>query len=90
MLAAVGLFWFMDAILKTLTGSYPATQVAAMRGLAALPLVEYTALAWGVGLDWLLWRTGPDPITLVGGAIVIGSGRYLIRKEKIKDLAAAP
>ncbi len=29
----------MDAILKTLAGSYPATQVAAMRGLCAWPLV---------------------------------------------------
>lgn len=39
MLIAVGAFSLMDAALKTLTGSYPALQVAALRGLAALPLV---------------------------------------------------
>lgn len=39
MLVAVGAFSLMDAVLKTLTGSYPAMQVAALRGLAALPLV---------------------------------------------------
>ena len=39
MLIAVGAFSLMDAVLKTLTGSYPALQVAALRGLAALPLV---------------------------------------------------
>ncbi|HEU4776307.1 MAG TPA: DMT family transporter [Telluria sp.] len=43
--------------------------------------LEYTALAWGVGLDWLLWRTLPDQFTLIGAAIIIGSGIYLIRHE---------
>jgi drug/metabolite transporter (DMT)-like permease len=42
---------------------------------------EYSALAWGVGLDWLLWRTLPDQFTLIGAAIIIGSGIYLIRHE---------
>jgi len=43
---------------------------------------EYTALAWGVALDWLLWRTLPDQFTLLGAAIIIGSGVYLIRHER--------
>ncbi|SHH25119.1 DMT family transporter [Massilia sp. CF038] len=43
--------------------------------------LEYTALAWGVGLDWLLWQTLPDHYTLIGAAIIIGSGIYLIRHE---------
>ncbi|WP_026354056.1 DMT family transporter [Massilia niastensis] len=43
---------------------------------------EYSALAWGVGLDWLLWRALPDGFTLLGAAIIIGSGLYLIRHEK--------
>lgn len=43
---------------------------------------EYSALAWGVGLDWLLWRALPDGYTLLGAAIIVGSGLYLIRHEK--------
>jgi drug/metabolite transporter (DMT)-like permease len=43
--------------------------------------LEYTALAWGVALDWLLWRTVPDHFTLLGGAIIIGSGLVLLRRE---------
>jgi drug/metabolite transporter (DMT)-like permease len=43
---------------------------------------EYTALAVGIGIDWLLWHTLPDGATLLGGAIIIGSGLYLIRHEK--------
>jgi drug/metabolite transporter (DMT)-like permease len=42
---------------------------------------EYAALAWGVGFDWLLWRALPDMYTLLGAAIIIGSGIYLIRHE---------
>ena len=42
---------------------------------------EYSALAWGMGLDWLLWRTLPDEYTLLGAAIIIASGIYLVRRE---------
>jgi drug/metabolite transporter (DMT)-like permease len=42
---------------------------------------EYAALAWGVGFDWLLWRTLPDEYTVLGAAIIIASGFYLIRHE---------
>ena len=43
---------------------------------------EYTALAWGMGLDWVLWQTVPGYSTLLGGAIIIGSGLYLVRQER--------
>ena len=42
---------------------------------------EYTALVWGVGLDWALWHTLPAAITLLGAAVIIASGVYLIRHE---------
>ena len=42
---------------------------------------EYSALAWGVLIDWMLWQTLPDRYTLIGAAIIIGSGIYLIRHE---------
>ena len=51
---------------------------------------EYTALAWGMLLDGLLWHTLPQARTLLGGAIIIASGLYLIRQERIKDLVVTP
>jgi drug/metabolite transporter (DMT)-like permease len=42
---------------------------------------EYTALACGIAIDWLFWQALPDQITLIGAAIIIGSGLYLIRHE---------
>jgi len=49
---------------------------------AVIAPFEYTALAWGVGLDWLLWQALPDGATLLGGAIIIGSGIYLVHGER--------
>lgn len=43
---------------------------------------EYTALAWGAGLDWMLWKKVPGTPTFIGAAVVIASGIYLIRRER--------
>jgi drug/metabolite transporter (DMT)-like permease len=53
------------------------------RGQASLIApFEYTALAWGLGLDWLLWQALPDRIVLLGAAIVVASGLYLLWSER--------
>jgi drug/metabolite transporter (DMT)-like permease len=51
---------------------------------------EYTALAWGIAIDWLMWQTLPDQTTLIGAAIIIGSGLYLIRHETAHAEAEHP
>jgi drug/metabolite transporter (DMT)-like permease len=51
---------------------------------------EYTALAWGIAIDWLMWHTLPDQTTLIGAAIIIGSGLYLIRHETAHAEAEHP
>jgi drug/metabolite transporter (DMT)-like permease len=51
---------------------------------------EYSALAWGMVLDWLLWQRLPDSIALIGAMVIIASGVYLIRKEKVHAEAEHP
>jgi drug/metabolite transporter (DMT)-like permease len=51
---------------------------------------EYTAMAWGVALDWLLWRALPDGYTVLGAAIIIGSGVYLARHESVHPETILP
>jgi drug/metabolite transporter (DMT)-like permease len=51
---------------------------------------EYTALACGIAIDWVLWQTLPDKYTLIGAAIIIGSGLYLIRHETAHAEAEHP
>ena len=49
---------------------------------------EYTALFWGITIDWVVWSALPSLRVLTGGAIVVGSGLYLIWRER--QLALAP
>jgi drug/metabolite transporter (DMT)-like permease len=69
MLAGVAAFAFMDAGLKLLTAHYPAAEVAALRGLSALPVVFLWALyAGGVRqLVQVRW-----PLHLVRGVLSVG------------------
>lgn len=61
------------------------------RGEASLiaPL-EYTALVWGVLLDATLWGVLPDEVTWLGAAIIVVSGLYLLRRERIHAEAEHP
>jgi drug/metabolite transporter (DMT)-like permease len=51
---------------------------------------EYTALAWGVAIDWLLWQALPDGYTLLGAGIIIASGIYLVRREAVHKESEHP
>lgn len=44
---------------------------------------EYSALVWGVCLDLALWNVLPDGVTWIGAGIIVVSGLYLLRREKI-------
>lgn len=63
-------------------GQLAITEAFAKGEASSVAPFEYTALAWAVGLDWLLWQTLPDGFTMLGAAIIIGSGLYLLRHEK--------
>jgi drug/metabolite transporter (DMT)-like permease len=58
--------------------------------LAAPPVVaplEYTALAWGILFDWLLWATAPSLRMLTGAFIIVASGIYVINRERFASAA---
>ena len=57
---------------------------------SAVAPFEYTALAWAVALDWVFWHAVPDAYTLAGGAIIIASGIYLIRREAPREMVVVP
>lgn len=50
---------------------------------SAVAPFEYTALAWGIGLDYAIWAALPDGYTLAGAGIIIGAGLFLLRHEKV-------
>jgi drug/metabolite transporter (DMT)-like permease len=50
--------------------------------------LEYTALAWGMFFDWLIWTTAPSSRMLTGAAIIVASGLYVIHRERNVAVAA--
>ncbi len=58
------------------------------RGEASLvaPL-EYSALLWGTLLDVALWGVLPDAVTWAGAGIIVASGLYLLRRERVRGAA---
>ncbi|MGH8195043.1 MAG: DMT family transporter [Woeseiaceae bacterium] len=51
---------------------------------------EYSTLFWGVLLDLVLWGVLPGPIVFVGAAVIVGSGLYLIHRERKPQLVIPP
>lgn len=75
--------YLLAALAVTGFGGQLAITEAFRHGQAsAVAPFEYTALAWGLGVDWLFWNTLPDGYTLLGGAIIVASGLYVVRHEK--------
>ena len=45
--------------------------------------LEYTALAWAMAFDLALWSVLPTSRMLVGASIIIASGIYVFRRERL-------
>ena len=71
-------------------GQYAITEAFRLGEASLIAPLEYTALIWGVALDLALWGVLPDAITWLGAAIIIASGLYLIRREKVHAEAEHP
>ncbi|MDZ7937548.1 MAG: DMT family transporter [Rhodoferax sp.] len=57
---------------------------------SAVAPFEYTALGWSLGIDWVLWNVLPDAYTLLGAAIIVVSGLYVLRHEQVHATAEHP
>ena len=71
-------------------GQWAVTEAFRRGEASVIAPFEYTALAWGIGLDWVLWRTAPGVVTLAGAAVIIASGVYLFRRERVHVEAEHP
>ncbi|WP_343226772.1 DMT family transporter [Lysobacter arvi] len=71
-------------------GQYAITEAFRLGEASAIAPLEYTALVWGVLFDLTFWGVLPDAVTWVGAAIIVGSGLYLIRRERVHAEAEHP
>ena len=71
-------------------GQYAITDAFRRAAASRIAPLEYTALIWGIILDRVLWNTLPDAVTLCGAAVIVASGLYLIRRERVHAEAEHP
>ena len=71
-------------------GQYAITEAFRRGEASVVAPFEYSALAWGLGLDFALWGTIPDAAMFGGAAIIIGAGLYLVRREQVHAEAEHP
>ena len=63
-------------------GQYLITEAFRLAPASLVAPYEYTALVWAVGIDWAVWQALPGARMLVGSAIVVGAGLYLLHRER--------
>lgn len=56
---------------------------------AVVAPVEYSALLWGLGIDWVFWSVAPNATVLAGAALVIVAGVYVAWRERHPPASAA-
>lgn len=71
-------------------GQWAITEAFRLGEASAVAPLEYSALLWGVLLDATLWGVLPGAVTWLGAAIIIASGLYLLRRERVHAEAEHP
>lgn len=67
-------------------GQYAVTEAFRLGEASLIAPLEYTALVWGVLLDLGLWGVLPDGGTWIGAGIIVASGLYLLRRERVSHI----
>ena len=90
LLVAINVKMVLALALSGFFGQLAITKAFSTGKASVVAPFEYSALAWGVAIDWLLWQTLPDGYTLLGAGIIIASGIYLVRREAVHVEAEHP
>lgn len=58
------------------------TQAFRLASPSIIAPFEYTALVWGLGFDVFVWQVWPDHDMLLGGAVIIASGLWMLMLQR--------
>jgi drug/metabolite transporter (DMT)-like permease len=85
-----GRFWaFLAGVGVAATVSHLAiTYALKFAPSATLAPLHYLEIVAAVALGYLIWGDFPTPLTWIGIALIIGSGLYVIHRERLAARAA--
>jgi drug/metabolite transporter (DMT)-like permease len=71
-------WWILGLGITGAAGQHFITQAFRLAPASVVAPFEYTALLWGIALDWVVWNVLPGVRLLAGGSLVVASGLYLM------------
>jgi drug/metabolite transporter (DMT)-like permease len=74
--------WIVVLGVTGASGQYFITEAFRRAPPPVIAPLEYTALAWGMLFDLVLWSTMPSARMLAGAGIIVASGLYVIHRER--------
>ncbi len=74
--------WLLGVGISGALGQYFITEAFRRAPAGVVAPFEYSAIIWGVMLDVLIWQAVPQAIVLLGAAVIICCGLYLIYRER--------
>jgi drug/metabolite transporter (DMT)-like permease len=77
-------YWIVIIGISGAVGQHFLTEAFRLAAPSSIAPLEYTALAWGMLFDWLLWMTAPSSRMLIGASIIVASGLYVIHRERLR------
>jgi drug/metabolite transporter (DMT)-like permease len=86
--------WLAGTGLSGALGQFCITDAFRRAPPAVVAPFEYTSILWAFLIDWLFWAATPSPSLVLGAAIVIATGIYVIwderRSAELPLIAASP
>jgi S-adenosylmethionine uptake transporter len=58
------------------------TRALALSRAAVLAPLQYSAILWAALMGWIAWRDAPTPPIIVGNAVIIAGGLYLLARSQ--------
>jgi drug/metabolite transporter (DMT)-like permease len=77
------------AALFLIVGYMMAIKTMRVGDLGLVAPFRYTSLIWATLLGWMLFGTLPDTWTVIGAGIVVGSGLYMLLRQRQVRMSAA-
>lgn len=82
--------WLIGMGISGALGQVLITEAFRCAPVSVIAPFEYSTLLWGVLLDLAIWGVLPGPIVFVGAAVIVGSGLYLIHRERRPPVVTPP
>jgi drug/metabolite transporter (DMT)-like permease len=79
--------WILVLGVAGALGQYFMTYAFRYAAPSVVAPLDYTALAWAMMFDYLLWLVIPTSRMLIGASIIVASGIYVFRREKLAESA---